>query len=85
MAEKVKKPDIREDVYAQVAADLLARGIEGEVVVRYKEGLRLDVDGETFIIRVIKKKVAPKAEEITGNYEVSEADELVYTDTKKVK
>ena len=85
MAEKVKKPDIREEVYAQIAADLLARGMEGDVVVRYKEGLRVDVDGEAIIIRVIKKKAAPVKEEIVGNYEVNEAEEMVYTDTKKVK
>ncbi len=85
MAEKVKKPDIREDVYRDVAADLLARSVEGDVVVSYKEGLRLDIEGETLIIRVIKKKAAPKKEEIVGNYEVNEEGALTYTDTKKVK
>ncbi len=85
MAEKVKKVDTREEVYKQLAADLLARGMEGDVVVRYKEGLRLDIDGEAHIIRVIKKKANPDKADIVGNYEVKEDGTFAYTDTKKVK
>ena len=71
MTGKEKKVETRDILYEQIAQDLLGRG-EVEKVDRYKEGLRYDVDGETHIIRVIKKKNEPETTEIIGSYSVDE-------------
>lgn len=71
MTGKEKKVETRDILYEQIAQDLLGRG-EVENVERYKEGLKYEVDGETHIIRVIKKKNEPEAAEMIGSYSVDE-------------
>lgn len=66
---KEKKVETRDILYEQLAQDILSRG-DQEEVVRYKEGLRVDINGEPHIVRVIKKKDEPK--DAVGTFKVEE-------------
>ncbi|MFA6711133.1 MAG: hypothetical protein WCS33_00255 [Candidatus Caldatribacteriota bacterium] len=73
---KEKKVEVRDEVYEQIAADLINRGVDGDKIVRHKEGLRYEVDEDTFIIRVIKKKNEP--EDAVGEYALQEDGSFRY-------
>lgn len=76
---KEKKIETRDILYEQLAQGILARG-EVEQVERFKEGLKTEVDGETHIIRVIKKKNEP--EDLVGVYKVTEDGAFRFVEQK---
>lgn len=80
-----EKKVVARDVLYQELAELLINSDKKETVTRYKEGLRLEVEGETCIIRVIQKKAAPTNDLIVGEYEKTEEGEVIFVDFRELK
>ncbi len=79
---KEQKVETRDILYEKLAGSIMEK--EGvDKVSRYKEGLRVDIDGEPHIVRVVKKKAEPADDELNGSYLVEDG-KLVYR-SKKVK
>lgn len=72
---KEKKVEIRDIAYEQVASAIMQDRPEVSVIRKHKEGLELSVNGETVVVRVIKKKAELDAKEFRGEYFHDEKDQ----------
>ncbi len=66
-----EKVEVRDVVY-EMLAQLIVEREDFDSIARYKEGLRLEMEGETFIVKVIKKKSEPDKADKRGDYVVKD-------------
>ena len=72
---KEKKVEIRDIAYEQVASAIMQDRRNLSKIRRHKEGLELEVNGETVVLRVIKKKAQLDEKEFRGEYFHDEQDQ----------
>ena len=81
---KEGKVEIRDMAYEQVASAIMQDRKEINKIRRHKEGLELSINGETVVVRIIKKKAELEESDYRGEYFYDEQDQSFgYNDYKE--
>lgn len=81
---KEGKVEIRDMAYEQVASAIMQDRREISKIRRHKEGLEIQVNGETVVVRVIKKKAELEESDYRGEYFYDKQDDSFgYKDYKE--
>ena len=70
---KAKKVEVRDIVYQSVASAIM-QDSDLKVLQRHKEGLVINANGKTVILRAIEKKKDLEKSEFRGEYRFNETD-----------
>ena len=65
---KEKKVENRELVYEFIASAIMQNSGNIDTIRKHKEGLEYGMNGETFIVRVVKKKTELEEADFRGEY-----------------